>query len=369
MANPQCRYFGECGGCSAQHIDYDVQLKNKRYILSHAINFPDIRVFSGKEYHYRNRMDFIFHPRGLGLRMKEKWYKTVDIEYCMIANEKLNELLKEVRQFFKHNDTFNLETHEGTFRYAIIRTPSLQNSISFVLNAESTRIAQATEEIQEFAKKTTADNIIVTYIDPDAEASVSDDFFVVKGEDMLKEQYNGKIFSYSVQSFFQNNDEIVEKMQDYCNSLLKAYPTKDAALWDIYGGVGTFGIINAELFKAVTIIESIKQSIDAAQHNIKENGIKNANAVVLDAKNIRRLNPVKPLYVITDPPRSGMHEKTIETLKKIEPEVIVYISCNTKQLSKDLLKFKKYVIKSAALFDLFPQTPHSEAVVELIKWV
>jgi tRNA/tmRNA/rRNA uracil-C5-methylase (TrmA/RlmC/RlmD family) len=115
------------------------------------------------------------------------------------------------------------------------------------------------------------------------------------------------------------------------------------------------------------IIESIKQCIDAADINIKENNVKNAKTIVLDAKQLKKVELKKPLFVITDPPRSGMHPKTIEQLKNLKPEVIIYISCNIQQLGKDLLKFKDYKIKSAALFDLFPQTPHIEAVVEMVK--
>jgi len=73
-----------------------------------------------------------------------------------------------------------------------------------------------------------------------------------------------------------------------------------------------------------------------------------------------------PLFVVTDPPRSGMDVKTIYHLNEVKPKVIIYISCNIEQLAKDLPKFKNYKLKSAALFDLFPQTPHCEGVVELV---
>ncbi|MBS3161724.1 23S rRNA (uracil-5-)-methyltransferase RumA, partial [Candidatus Woesearchaeota archaeon] len=72
-------------------------------------------------------------------------------------------------------------------------------------------------------------------------------------------------------------------------------------------------------------------------------------------------------YVITDPPRSGMHPKTIQQLNVIKPEVIIYISCNIEQLGKDLEKFPGYKIKNAAMFDMFPQTNHIEAIVEMVK--
>ena len=89
--------------------------------------------------------------------------------------------------------------------------------------------------------------------------------------------------------------------------------------------------------------------------------------MVLSGGQIGRLKFTSPLYVITDPPRVGMEQKAIAELHKLKPEVIIYISCSVEQLQKDLAKFKGYVLKSAALFDLFPQTNHMEAVVELVR--
>lgn len=366
MANPLCTYFGECGGCSCQHIDYSVQLENKKKALARAINFDNITVFSGKEYGYRNRMDFVFTKSGIGLRKKDKWHNIIDIEKCAISNEKLNTLLKETRDFFKEPDYFDLKRGTGTFKYAVIRTPREDSSISFVLS-ESGKLSEAIEQAKEFAAKTTANNILVTYVPKETDESVSDEFFAVKGNDMLKEKYLGIEFLYSVQGFFQNNQEIAEKMHQYVHELLKSHNTKDAHLLDLYAGVGTFGIINAKLFKNVTIIENSKQCIDAANLNITNNNIQNAKALVLDAKQLKKVQLPQPLFVITDPPRSGMEPKTIQQLNELRPAAIIYISCNIQQLAKDIQKFSNYSVKSAAMFDLFPQTNHIEAVVELAR--
>jgi len=366
MSEPKCPYFGRCGGCTFQHLDYQLQLDNKRKTLENAIHYKDIQAFSGSEYNYRNRMDFVFHRGGVGLRRQGNWKDIVDVERCEISNERLNSLLKELRDFFKSPDHFDVIKKSGTFRYAVVRTPGDDSSISFVLNSESSRLNDAVEKIKEFSNITTANNIIVTYVPADSDVSVSDEFFVVKGKDMLAEKYLGKEFIYSVQGFFQNNTEMVEKMQKYCNDLLAKHDTKNSHLLDLYGGVGTFGIMNSVLFKGTTVVESVKQCIDAANINIKKNGAKNTEATVLDAAKLKNIELPQPLFVITDPPRSGMHPNTIAQLNRLKPRVIIYISCNVIQLGKDIPKFKEYTLKSAALFDLFPQTPHSEAVVELV---
>ncbi|MDP3639886.1 MAG: 23S rRNA (uracil(1939)-C(5))-methyltransferase RlmD [Nanoarchaeota archaeon] len=365
MATPPCPYFGTCGGCSAQHIDYTVQVENKKKALAHALTFPDIRVFTGNPYHYRNRLDFLFHPKCLGLRQKGKPGKIVDIEQCPIAEERLNSLLSEVRSFFQNVDTFDAQKKISTFRSAVIRTPRESSAIAFVLHADSSRLPEALERIEQFAKKTTADNILVSF--QDTETSFSDDYQVIKGKDFLPETFLGKRFDFPTLGFFQNNTALAEQMQAYVRELLQHYETTPAHLLDLYGGVGTFGICTADLFSSVTIIESVAAAIACAQRNLQQNNVKNGRALALDARQLKKVPLAKPLFVITDPPRSGMDQKTILRLKELQPQAIIYISCNIQQLKRDVPKFSAYAIKSAALFDLFPQTPHSEAVVELVR--
>ena len=363
MSAPQCRYFGLCGGCTAQHIDYNLQLRNKKQMLQRILNF-NIEMFPGNEYFYRSRMEFVFHSKGLGLRMKNNSARIIDTEKCVISNEGINELLSETRGFFTDLDSFDLNKRNGTYRYAVIRSTGTDSSVSFVLNSKSTRINPAVEKIKEFSKTSSPKNIIITYVEPDIEESVSCDYFVVKGSDMIRENYLGMEFFYPVQGFFQNNHDIAEKMQLYIKKICDQSQRADVTLLDLYGGAGTFGLINSGFFMEVIIIDNLKSSIEAADLNIKNNHIRNAKAICMDAKGIRKAVSGKNIYVIADPPRSGMERKTIEQLRTLRPEKIIYISCNPWQLVKDI-KNLKYEIWSASFFDMFPQTPHIEAIVEL----
>jgi 23S rRNA (uracil1939-C5)-methyltransferase len=208
--------------------------------------------------------------------------------------------------------------------------------------------------------------VLITNIKAKSSQSIGEDYKVVKGTDTLEEAIMGRTFRYSAQGFFQNNSVMAEKMHEYVHGLLKKYDTSGAHLLDLYGGVGAFGIVNADLFKGVTSVESFEGCTVAAKENIELNKLKNVEAICMDAKRLKQVKlPAEDLYVITDPPRSGMHQETIIQLKKLKPNVIIYISCNVEQLGKDLPKFSDYKIKSVALFDLFPQTNHMESVVEL----
>lgn len=399
MAEPKCPYYGKCGGCDAQHIDYATQLEQKKRALADALkckdfSADDVAVFSDNEYGYRNRMDMAFWnnwflsagrelPVGdngrdrLGFRVKGKWFEVVDVDKCAISNDRLNELLAEVRAFFidtdEDFDAYDLNKKTGAFRYSVIRTPAGDSSICFILNADSTKLDDAMKRVKKFAfgggdwAGCSANNVSVAYVSSETDVSVSEEFFVIKGSDMLIGDLMGKKFEFSVQGFFQNNSAMAEKMHKYVHELLEKSDRGEwAFLLDLYGGVGTFGINNADLFHKVLTVEAFAPSIDSAKKNIERSKVANAEAMVLDAQYLKRLNlPSKDLYVITDPPRAGMHPKTIEHLKKAKPKVIIYISCNVSQLKSDLPKFTDYKVKSAAVFDLFPQTRHMESVVEM----
>jgi len=366
MIEPRCPYFGKCGGCSSQDLDYNSQLETKKEKLAKAIGFDNIQIFSGQEYGYRHRMDLIFHPKGLGFREKGSWHKAVDVKQCAISNAKLNSLIGEIREFFQGVESFDHKHNEGTFRYAVIRTPPSDSSVSIVLNTEAENLETARQRIVRFAAQTSAANVLITYVIPHRDVSVSENYEVVKGTDMIHEEYLGRTFWYPVQGFFQNNHEMSESMHSYCHERLRSYPTDKAHLIDLYGGVGTFGIINAGLFQTITTVESYEPAVNACQKNMVENKISNLNPVLLDAKRLRTLELPRPLYVIADPPRNGIHPKALKRMRELQPGLILYVSCNIKLLGSELKELDTCTIKSAALFDLFPQTPHQEAVIELV---
>ena len=158
-------------------------------------------------------------------------------------------MIKEIRNYFRHADFFDIRKQIGTFKQVVIRAPKNDSSLSFVLNEKSTRLTEAIEQIKEFSKTTIANNIAVTYIDPRSDVSISENYFIVKGKDMLSDTFLDKKFFYNIQGFFQNNSEMAKKMLEYTHNLLKQYDTKDTYLLDLYGGVGTFGIVNSDLLK------------------------------------------------------------------------------------------------------------------------
>ncbi|MBI5391992.1 class I SAM-dependent RNA methyltransferase, partial [Candidatus Woesearchaeota archaeon] len=320
---------------------------NKRKQLFHATGFEHIRTFASSLYFYRSRMDFLV-DENIGLRGKQG---VVDVEKCVISNERINILLTEVRNFIHALSADERTTiHEFS-----LRAPPEDNGIVFVLDQQSSFFDDALGKLRSFADSSSASQVVVQY---------DETILPLKGAGFLQEAFLGKTFFYPIVGFFQNNPVLANEMHSYCREILQTYPTKDAHFLDLYSGVGTFGIVNADLFQTVTLVESYPLAVPSAEKNIEVNNATNVRMISLDAEHLKRVDLQKPLYVLVDPPRSGMDEKTITSLKQLQPEVIIYISCNVEQLKKDARKFKKYAIKSVALFDFFPQTNHMENVVE-----
>ena len=366
MRTPPCPYFGQCAGCTLQSLEYSEQLSKKAAALSKLLGTETISVHNAQEFGYRNRMEFLYTKDGIGLRAASSPGKVIPIQECLICSHRINQLLVELKDFFKDNDSFQSGNAQGTLRYVVIRATSHADSISFVLHSDSTNLQRNIEKIGEYAKLSTAQNILITYTDTVEDEQYSGEFFMIKGHPFLHEEVSGMKFMFSSQGFFQNNTTVAEKMQEYVHNLLAKYDTKNATLLDLYAGVGTFGIINSNLFKKVHLVESYQGCINSANENIKKNDIKNACAHRLEAHSMGRLRLTGDTYVITDPPRSGMSQKAIEQLKRLRPKAIIYLSCNPHQLAKDIKKFKSYAVKSAAFFDMFPQTEHSEVIAELV---
>ncbi len=332
-----------------------------------------IEIFHGPAYGYRTRMDFVFSLNGPGLRQKEKFDSVIPIRHCPIADPRLNKLLAEVWDFIDNNrsslDIFPPGGPTGTIKYVVIRTPvySKNSSISFIVSKNSEKLAEQERLLEQFAKQTTAQNVIIGYVHALKDASNSPECRVLKGDIHLAEIFNKKTIQFHTQSFFQNNSLVAEQMVEYTYQRLKKHQPKNKILIDLYGGAGTFGISCADIFKELIVIDNSQGNIEQAQENIRLNKLPNARAECSDATAIHAIDQ-NDLFFIVDPPRAGLHPKVLKKLMLLKPGVIIYVSCNPKQMVVELNTFKEaYEIRSLALFDQFPQTPHIETVVLLSK--
>ena len=372
-----CEYFGRCGGCTTQHVPYELQLSNKLKFVEGLfkkaeIELPHIEVMSGQQFHYRNRMDFVFSKAGPGLRKRGKFDRIVPIKACKIAHERINILLNEVWEWFENSkeklEPFLIKAAQGTLKYAVIRvTLTGDSSISFILNEESSKLNTHVEQIKQFSLQTSAENVIVGYVPRRSDVSFSKECFAVKGGLILTEELLGRKIRFHSQAFFQTNCFLARKLVEKVRTLFSKHSTEEGILIDLYGGAGSFGITSGDLFSKTIIIDNSEENIRCAEENLKINNIQ-GEAISADASFLRKLKLAAPVFMIVDPPRSGINPKVIKYILGLLPKVIIYVSCNPKEFVKDLHYFlEHYTLESLTLLDMFPNTNHIELVAELKK--
>ncbi len=395
---PKCRHFGTCGGCKVQNYKYDKQIEFKTESVKNAfekiggfenINVPPA-VKSANEYYYRNKMEFSFsddkwmtkedmHKErekfALGLHIPKFHSKILDIEECFLQSEVSSRIVNFSRKFFKERglSIYSTETHEGYLRFLIIRqcgnTEDLMvNLITYDFDEET--IDGYSKELKEkFPEVTT---FINSFTRKKAQVAFADDVKIIYGrgyiEDKLKRDGNEFTFKISPNAFFQTNTIQAERL--YSQVVEFGDFRKTDSVLDLYCGTGSISIYISDLVKNVTGVELIKESIESAEENAKLNGIKNVRFITSDIKDFLEKDGVTSGFnkLILDPPRSGLHPDICEVISGKEFDKIVYVSCNPATQARDLkiiMSKDKYEIGRVQPVDMFPQTYHTENVVEL----
>lgn len=378
---PLCDVFGRCGGCKFQDIEYSAQIAIKKNDIYELLNRAGIfwpkeklQIFFKNEYYYRNRMDFIFSENGCGLREKGKFYKIVNFDKCYIATEKINQILGEVNVWFKNNiqkeEVFDIRKKTGVLRYCVVRAAVFTDDslMTFILNkdAEKEITDQTIEKVKLFSRQTNVRNVLYGFVKHNTDVSITDEFFVLKGNEFTNEKLANMDYFYHSQGFFQSNPGLTLDIMFYIKSKIK---DKYDLLLDMFGGVGTFGIFLFDYAKDIIIFDNNKYADIYARKNIEANKKLNVTFIktdILNVENLLSLVKGKKSIFIIDPPRAGLHKKAIKFIIDTLPEKIFYISCNPVKFIEDFKNMdKKYSIADFALFDMFPQTPHIESVAEL----
>jgi 23S rRNA (uracil1939-C5)-methyltransferase len=393
--NAPCDYFGLCGGCKWQHLDYQSQLQFKEKEVTH--NLTHIGKVTPKEkypivaapadYYYRNKMEFSFSSqrwltseeiksegaierRGVGFHKPGMWDKVVDIHHCHLQADPSNAIRNFIRSYaLEHNlSFFNPREQEGFLRTLMIRTTST-GEIMVLLQFFYEAINDREALLQALLNKFPTINCLLYCINSKANDSLYDQEIIAHTErNYIEEKMGDLAFQISAKSFYQTNSEQAEKLYSLVKDFAQLQPNE--IVYDLYTGTGTIAQYVADQCAKVIGIESVPDAIKAAKANALNNGISNVSFEVGDMKDcfdkkfIERHG--KAQVVITDPPRNGMHPKVVAQLMELAPERIVYVSCNSATQARDLalMKEKYQLVKSQAV-DLFPQTHHVENIVLL----
>lgn len=395
---PVCKHFGVCGGCKWQQLPYEKQLfyKQKQVVDNLTrigkTELPEIRkiISSPLTEFYRNKLEYTFSAKrwlsgdeagipdeiknlnALGFHVAGKFDKILDIEKCYLQPDPCNEIRLAVKNFACENNFsfYDIRNHSGYLRNLIIRnTISGQIMVIFVFNFSD---ADRQEMILNFIADRFPEITSLLYvINPKSNEIISDlDVKVYKGSGYIIEEMNDLKFKIGPKSFFQTNSIQAKRLYEIVLNF--AQLKGDEIVYDLYTGTGTIANFIARHCKKVIGIESIKDAIDDAIENAEINEISNAAFFTGDIKDVLNdsfvLQNGKPSVIITDPPRFGMFKEVVEAILKIEPEKIVYVSCNPATQARDIaLLSERYRVADIQPVDMFPHTHHVENVVLLIK--
>jgi 23S rRNA (uracil1939-C5)-methyltransferase len=394
---PFCQHFGSCGGCKWQMLPYYKQLEFKQQEaeqnlirigkVTGANMLPIIGADTQK--FYRNKLEFTFSNKrylttdeignenidalqnSLGYHAPRVFDKTISIYECFLMDDVNNRIRNSMREIATKNNYpfYDIKEHTGWLRNMIIRFCTTgELMVNLCINYED---VDNTKIIMEGLLAAVPEITTLLYtINPKWNDTIYDLTPVVYfGKGYVTEKLENFEFIISPKSFFQTNTKQAEKLYSITRDF--AQLTGEEIVYDLYCGTGSIGIFVSPQAKKIIGVELVEDAIEDAKKNAANNNITHAEFFAGDVIKICNddffaMNG-RPDVVITDPPRAGMHDKLVTKLLEIAAPVIVYVSCNTATMARDILLLsEKYTVEKTQPVDMFPQTHHIECVARLV---
>ena len=378
-----CKHFNLCGGCTYQDIPYNEQLKIKNqevldYMESNKITVKDYLgiIGSDKQLAYRNKMEYTFGdeikdgPKTLGLHKRKQFMSIITVDECLLVDQDFNTILKCTLAYFieKNYLHYNKKTHLGLQRNLIIRKGERTSELLVNLVTSSQMDFDKEEwvaRLLELPLNNKIIGILNTINDSQADFVYCESLNTLYGRNYYLEEVLGLKFKVSAFSFFQTNIPAIEKL--YRAALDFMGDASGEIVYDLYSGTGSITQAVALKAKKVFGLELVPEAVAAARENAAMNGLMNCTFIEGDVLKSLDLLIDQPDIIVLDPPRSGVHPKALQKILNYKVNEIIYISCNPKTLAKDLAIAQEmgYEAMKMIVFDNFPHTKHSEAVVKL----
>lgn len=381
---PVCPVYAECGGCQLQHLSYAGQLRMKQQQVKDAltrIGHLDTEVLlvigCSNPWNYRNKMQF---PAASGAEGKisigcyaAATHSVIDTGSCMIQKEANNEVLTTVRKWMQRYSisAYDEKTGKGLIRHVMSRVGVHSGEVMAVLITSAYDIPHKKELVEWLTKYVPNLVSVVQNINKKpTNVVMGSKTRVLYGRTTITDSLGTLSFNISAQSFFQVNSEQAEKL--YNKALEYAALSGNETVVDVYCGTGTISLYLAKHAGKVYGIEIVAPAIEDAKKNAQDNNCSNAEFILGDAaEKLPQLlaEGVKPDVVVVDPPRAGCEQKVLKAIADVEPQRIVYVSCNPASLARDLayLSERGYKTMAAQPVDMFPMTSHVETVTFLIN--
>ncbi|MGD9572787.1 MAG: 23S rRNA (uracil(1939)-C(5))-methyltransferase RlmD [Thermoleophilia bacterium] len=381
-----CPYVPRCGGCRLQHVASEAALAAKRdQVAEHLARIGHLEGIDVREpdpalepFGYRNKMEYSAGrgPGGelrLGFHERGRWDRIVDIGECMLATPLGDAVRETVRAWAVAEaiEPYDQREQAGTLRHVVVREGVATGQILVtVVTAPG-----AEEAVDRLADPLTAAHPEVVGVlhainDGLAEVTAGLPTRVVHGRDWIEERVSGVTLRLSAGAFFQTNTRMTDTL--YARAAEAAGLDGSQVLYDLFAGVGSIGIALAAGAREVVAIEIVPEAVEDAERNARANGVSNHTALCGDVGVVlreRRGELPTPDVAIVDPPRAGLSGRAVRRILELAPPVLVYVSCQPATFADNAARFVEggYTLEWVRPVDMFPQTPHIEAVARFTR--
>lgn len=397
---PKCPVARQCGGCQLQEMSYPAQLQFKQNLVKNnleriggiAEGTYEMYSIIGMDtpFHYRNKAQF---PVGTDKSGKlvmgfyaGRTHYIIDNTDCCIGADVNAQILEAVRGYMQENQisAYDETAHTGLVRHVLIRTGYHTQEIMVCLVINGVKLPAAEKLVQKLAAIEHMTSIMLNFNTEKTNVILGTCCETLWGQSYISDSICGIMYQISPLSFFQVNPMQTEKL--YAKALEYAALTGSETVWDLYCGIGTISLFLASGAKKVYGVEIVPQAIEDAKNNAARNGIENVEFFVGRAEEVvpafyaqmsekaqqgdtLAAQGIHPDVVVVDPPRKGCDESLLETIVKMAPQRVVYVSCDSATLARDLkfLTAAGYAVRKVQPVDQFAHTVHVETVVLLTR--
>ena len=370
----------QCGGCQIQELDYQKQLDIKtnevKQVISRIGKLDDVVIHDtlGMEhpFRYRNKAQFPIQKKDnmpvIGF-YKKKSHDLISTDECIIQHEVNDKIIKIIKTYIRAYNVsiYDEKTHKGLLRHVVTKVGFTTGEVMIVLVANGKKLPYLKELASVLKENIPGFKTLVVNVNTQkTNVILGKENIVAYGDGMIRDYIGELVFEISPLSFFQVNPLQTEVL--YNKALEYANLGENDTVFDIYCGIGTISLFLAQKAKKVYGIEIVEDAIKDAKRNAKINNMDNVEFYVGKAEEV-----VPKMYkegkranvVVVDPPRKGCDEKVLDTIISMQPDRVVYVSCNPSTLARDLayLNERGYKCHEIQPVDMFPHSVHVECVV------
>jgi 23S rRNA (uracil1939-C5)-methyltransferase len=379
-----CAHYPACGGCRFQDLAYEAQVAEKQAQVRDAlvrlggVAEPPLEPIlpAASVFHYRNKLEYSF-TRGdggvaLGFHRAGRWDQVLELERCWLTTDVGNAIRDAVRDWAREErlEPYDQAAQTGYLRHLVVREGRATGQALVVLVTAPGELPDPGHLVDVLRRFPEVRSIQWAVNDRPAEVT-NLPTRLLWGEEAIEEELSGLRFRVRPNAFLQTNTEMAERL--YSLAVEAAGLTGAETVYDLYCGIGTIGLAMASHALSVWGVEVSEESVACAIENAELNGISNAAFFAGDvARSLEELadRAGPPDVVVVDPPRAGLSGKALRQVARLAPARLVYVSCNPTTLAgnvKELLRDWGYRLERVRPVDMFPHTPHVEAVALLTK--